>query len=43
MSKPHLMVTVHADRRATTEALISIINAAKAGGAKQLGIATDDK
>lgn len=41
--KPHLMVTVHADRRATTEALIGIIDAAKAGGAKQLGIATDDK
>ncbi len=41
--KPQLMVTVHADRRATTEALISIIDAAKAGGAKWLGIATDDK
>ncbi len=42
-AKPQLMVTVHADRRATTEALISIIDAAKAGGAKQLGIATDEK
>lgn len=41
--KSHLAVTIHADRRATTEALINIIDAAKAGGAKQLGIATDEK
>lgn len=40
---PQLAVTVHADRRATTESLIQIIDAAKAGGAKQLGIATDEK
>lgn len=43
VSKPQRMVTVHADRRATTEALINVIDAAKAGGAKQLGIATDEK
>lgn len=43
VNKAKQMVTVHADRRATTEALINIIDAAKAGGAKQLGIATDDK
>ena len=36
-------VTVHADRRATTESLINVIDAAKAAGAKQLGIATDEK
>ncbi len=41
--KPQMMVTVHADRRATTEALIKVIDAAKAGGARQLGIATDEK
>ena len=41
--KPQLSVTVHTDRRATTESLINIIDAAKAGGAKQLGIATDKK
>jgi len=41
--KPQLAVTVHADRRATTESLINIIDAAKAGGARQLGIATDEK
>ncbi len=41
--RPALMVTVHADRRATTEALINVIDAAKAGGATQLGIATDEK
>lgn len=41
--KPQQMVTVHADRRATTEALINVIDAAKAGGARQLGIATDAK
>jgi len=40
---PQRSVTVHADRRATTESLINIIDAAKAGGAKQLGIATDEK
>ena len=42
-SNSKLAVTVHADRRATTEALINIIDAAKAGGAKSLGIATDEK
>ncbi len=36
-------VTIHADRRTTTESLIEVIDAAKAGGAKQLGIATDEK
>ncbi|HEB93002.1 MAG TPA: biopolymer transporter ExbD [Gammaproteobacteria bacterium] len=41
--KPQLAVTIHADRRATTESLIDVIDAAKAGGARQLGIATDEK
>ena len=41
--KPQLAVTIHADRRATTESLINTIDAAKAGGAKQLGIAADEK
>ena len=40
---PTRSVTVHADQRATTESLINIIDAAKAAGAKQLGIATDEK
>ena len=42
-NKPQLAVTIHADRRATTESLIGVIDAAKAGGAQQLGIATDEK
>lgn len=42
-TSPQLAVTVHADRRATTESLIDIIDAARAGGARQLGIATDEK
>ena len=42
-SKPQLAVTIHADRRATTESLIDIIDAAKAGGARELGVATDEK
>ncbi len=42
-NKPQLAVTVYADRRATTESLIDVIDAAKAGGARQLGIATDEK
>ncbi|MEE9494668.1 MAG: biopolymer transporter ExbD [Gammaproteobacteria bacterium] len=42
-AKPQLVVTVQADRRTTTEVLISIIDAAKAGGAKTLGIATHEK
>ncbi len=41
-ARPVQMVTIHADRRATTEALINVIDAAKAGGARQLGIATDE-
>jgi len=41
--KPQRAVTIHADRRATTESLINVIDAAKAGGARQLGIATDEK
>ena len=40
---PQLAVTVHADRRSTTESFINVIDAAKAGGATQLGIATDAK
>lgn len=35
-------VTVHADRQATTESLIRVIDISKASGATQLGIATDD-
>ena len=42
-SKPQLAVTIHADRRATTESLVDVIDAAKAGGARKLGIATDEK
>ena len=42
-SKPQLAVTIHADRRTTTESLIDVIDAAKAGGARKLGIATDEK
>jgi len=42
-SKPQLTVTVYADRRSTTASLINVIDAAKAGGATQLGIATDEK
>ncbi len=42
-SKVQLAVTIHADRRATTESLIDVIDAAKAGGARELGIATDEK
>ncbi len=34
-------VTIHADRRATTEALVGVIDAAKSGGATPIGIATD--
>jgi biopolymer transport protein ExbD len=41
--RPDAVVIVHADRRATTESLIQVIDAGKAGGAKHLGIATDDK
>ena len=40
---PQQAVIVYADRRATTESLIKIIDAAKAGGAKKLGIAADEK
>ena len=36
-------VIVHADRRATTESLIRVIDISKASGATQLGIATDEK
>ncbi len=43
VSKPQLGITIHADRRATTESLIDVIDAAKAGGARQLGIATDER
>ena len=36
-------VIVHADRRATTESLIRVIDISKASGATQLGIATDEE
>ena len=42
-AKPQLAVTIHADRRVTTEVLVDVIDAAKAGGARKLGIATDEK
>ena len=42
-NKSQPAVTIHADRRATTESLIDVIDAANAGGAQQLGIATDEK
>jgi len=42
ITMPQLLVRVNADRRATTEALINVIDAAKAGGAQRLGIATND-
>jgi len=38
-----MSVIVHADKNSTTEQLIKIIDAAKSGGASQLGIATDEK
>ncbi len=41
--RPNAIVIVHADRRATTESLIQVIDAGKASGATRLGIATDDK
>lgn len=39
---PNMSVIVHADKRSTTEELIKAIDSAKSGGAKNLGIATDD-
>jgi len=39
----NISVIVHADKRSTTEELIKVIDAAKSGGAKSLGIATDIK
>jgi len=42
-TKPQMAVTLLTDRRVTTEVLIRFIDAAKAGGANQLGIATDEK
>jgi len=42
-TKHQRTVTVYADRRSTTASLINVIDAAKAGGATQLGIATDEK
>lgn len=41
--KPDASVIVHADRRVMTGSLIEVIDAAKAGGAHKLGIATDEK
>ncbi len=42
-ARPGSIVLVKADRRATTEALIRAMDAGKSSGAKQIGIATDDK
>ncbi len=41
--QPELSVVINADRRATTGTLIELIDAAKASGARLLGLATDDK
>lgn len=40
---PDATIMVHADKQCTMQSLIDVIDAAKAGGAKQLGIATNDK
>jgi len=36
-------VILNADKKTSTEALIKVIDAAKSSGAKQLGLATDEK
>ena len=36
-------VIINADKKTSTEALIRVIDAAKSSGAKQLGLATDEK
>jgi len=36
-------VVIHADKETKTEILVAVIDAAKASGAKQLGLATDEK
>jgi len=38
-----LPVIINADKMATTEILVKVIDAAKSSGAKQLGLATNDK
>ena len=40
---PGATVMVYADKKCTMQSLIDVIDAAKAGGAKQLGIATNEK
>lgn len=42
-SRPEAAVLVRADRRATTEALITVIDLCKSSGAQRVGIATDEK
>lgn len=41
-ARPKASVILRADRRSTTEALVALADAAKAGGAATLGIATDE-
>ncbi|MDQ7016286.1 MAG: biopolymer transporter ExbD [Gammaproteobacteria bacterium] len=41
--KADLSVMLQVDRRATAEMLMAVVDAAKAGGAQSLAIATDDK
>ena len=36
-------VIIHADKNAKTEILVKVIDAAKSSGAKQIGLATNDK
>lgn len=36
-------VIIHADKKTSTESLVNVINVVKSSGAKQLGLATDDK
>jgi len=36
-------VIINADKKTSTEALVRVIDAAKSSGAKQLGLATDEK
>lgn len=40
---PNLPVIIHADKQTRTKDLLKIIDAAKSSGAKQLGLAADDK
>ncbi len=43
LTRPNTTVTINADKLATTESLIQVIDISKSSGATQLGIATDEK